>query len=79
MSFRVVYDACAIFGALQRSILVRVGQRQASFNLRVRLTDEILGEMTRSVQVGYPAFSGEQARGLRSAMLGVIPHLLDED
>jgi len=76
VSFRVVYDACAIFGALQRSVLVRVGEKQAAFNLRVLLTDEILEEMTRSVQSKYPDFSDEQARSLRVAILNAIPNCL---
>lgn len=79
MSFRVIYDACAIFGALQRSILIRVGEKQAAFNLRVLLTDEILDEMTRSVQTKYPDFSGEQARSLRAAILEAIPDCLIVD
>jgi len=79
VSFRVVYDACAIFGALQRSILVRVGEKQASFNLRVLLTDEILDEMTRSVQAKYSDFSDQQARSLRAAIVDAIPECLVVD
>ena len=76
MSFRVIYDAWAVFGALQRSVLVRVGEKQAAFNLRVLLTDEILDEMTRSVQTRYPDFADEQARSLRIAILDAIPDCL---
>lgn len=78
MSFRVIYDACAVFGALQRSVLVCVGEKQAAFNLRVLLTDEILDEMTRSIQTKYPDFTDEQARSLRIAMLDAIPDCLVE-
>lgn len=49
MAFRVLYDANAVFGALQRNILVRVGVAQAKFNLRVLLTERILDEMISHV------------------------------
>lgn len=60
MAFRVLYDANAVFGALQRSILVRVGAVQATFNLRVLLTERILDEMIGHVSTKYPDFTDGQ-------------------
>lgn len=57
MTFRVLYDANAVFGPLQRSILVRVGVAQARFNLRVLLTERILDEMVGHVSKKYPDFT----------------------
>ncbi len=73
MAFRVLYDANAIFGALQRSILVRVGVAQTRFNLRVLLTERILEEMIEHVSARYPDFAMEQGRGLKAAMVDAIP------
>ena len=68
MAFRVLYDANAVFGALQRSNLVRVGAAQAKFNLRVLLTDRILEEMVTAVRRKYPDFSEAQGKSLISAI-----------
>ncbi|MEX1208944.1 MAG: PIN domain-containing protein [Acidimicrobiia bacterium] len=76
MAFRVLYDANALFGALQRSILVRVGVKQAKFNLRVLLTDRILDEMAGAVQGKYPDFSNEQGESLKQAIKDAIPDCL---
>lgn len=76
MAFRVLYDANAVFGALQRSILVRVGVAQAKFNLRVLLTDRILEEMVTAVRRKYPDFSGAQGKSLVLAIKEAIPDCL---
>lgn len=76
MAFRVLYDANAVFGALQRSVLVRVGEKQPSFNLRVLLTDEILTEMIRAVSSRYSDFDDTQAINLKTAMIEAIPDCL---
>ncbi|MFV9672762.1 MAG: PIN domain-containing protein [Acidimicrobiia bacterium] len=76
MAFRVLHDANAIFGALQRSILVRVGEKQTSFHLRVLLTEEILTEMVQAVSARYPDFDDRQAAGLKTAMIEAIPDSL---
>ncbi|HLA66409.1 MAG TPA: PIN domain-containing protein [Acidimicrobiia bacterium] len=73
MAFRVLYDANALFGALQRSILVRVGVAQARFNLRVLLTDRILDEMVDAVRTKYSNFSEEQGESLKKAIGDAIP------
>lgn len=79
MSFRVVYDANALFGALQRSILVRVGVHQTRFNLRILVTHEILEEMTAAVRDKYPDFSAEQGDSLREAIIASISDCLVTD
>lgn len=76
MAFRVLYDANAVFGALQRSILVRVGVAQARFNLRVLLTDRILEEMITAVRGKYPDFTEEQGNNLVQAIVEAIPDCL---
>jgi predicted nucleic acid-binding protein len=76
MAFRVLYDANAIFGALQRSILVRVGVVQARFNLRVLLTERIIDEMIDQVSATYPDFSASQGAGLKEAIIAAIPDCL---
>lgn len=76
MAFRVLYDANAIFGALQRSILVRAGVHQARFNLRVLLTEEILDEMVRVVRTKYPDISAEQGESLKAAIIRAVPDSL---
>ncbi len=57
MAFSVLYDANALFGALQRSILVRVGIYQTKLNLRVLLTDRMLDEMVCAVKRTYVDFT----------------------
>lgn len=79
MSFRVLYDANAVFGALQRSILVRVGQHQVEFHLRVFLTEEILDEMVMAVSEKYSDFTAEQGASLKAAMIDAIPDCLLTD
>lgn len=76
MAFRVLYDANAIFGALQRCILVRSGVHQAQFNLRVLLTEEILDEMIREVRSTYPDIPAEQGESLKAAVIRAIPDCL---
>ena len=76
MAFRVLYDANAVFGALQRSILVRVGVAQAKFNLGVLLTERILDEMIDHVSEKYPDFTDVQGASLKSAMISAIPDCL---
>ncbi|MEX2323901.1 MAG: PIN domain-containing protein [Acidimicrobiia bacterium] len=76
MAFRVLYDANAVFGALQRSILVRVGVAQARFNLRVLLTDAILDEMVDAVRRKYSDFSETQGESLKLAIKEAIPDCL---
>jgi len=49
LAFSVLYDANALFGALQRSILVRVGTYQKKINLGVLLTERVLDEMVLGV------------------------------
>lgn len=78
MAFRVLYDANAIFGALQRSILVRVGEHQVAFNLRVFLTEEILDEMIRTVRANYPDLTRDWGAGLKAAMREAIPDCIVE-
>lgn len=73
MAFRVLLDANAIFGALQRSILVRVGEQQAAFNLRMLVTEEILAEMVRTVREKYPDLTAEWAESLTDAINDAIP------
>lgn len=76
MAFRVLYDANAIFGSLQRSILIRAGVHQAQFNLRILLTEEILDEMVRAVCSRYPDISPEQGESLKAAIIRAIPDCL---
>lgn len=76
MAFRVLYDANAVFGALQRNILVRVGVAQAKFNLRVLLTERILDEMISHVSKKYPDFTDRQGSSLKRAMISAIPDCL---
>ncbi len=76
MAFRVLYDANAIFGALQRSLLIRAGQYQTEFHLRVFMTSEILDEMVAAVMGRYPDFTIEQGESLREAMIDAIPDCL---
>lgn len=79
MSFRVIYDANALFGALQRSILVRVGVHQTKFNLRIMITHEILDEMTAAVRNKYPDFSTEQGDSLKAAIIASVSDCLVTD
>ena len=76
MAFRVLYDANAIFGTMQRSILVRAGIRQARFNLRVLATEEILDEMVRAVGARYPDIQPERRTSLKTAIMRAIPDCL---
>jgi len=76
LSFRVIYDANALFGALQRSILVRVGVHQTKFNLRILVTHEILDEMANAVQRKYPDFSTEQSESLKAAIIASVADCL---
>lgn len=81
MAFRVVYDANAVFGALQRSILVRVGVArvgvaQAKFNLRVLVTERILDEMVVAVRRKYQDFTEVQGENLVQAIVEAIPDCL---
>jgi len=76
VAFRVLYDANAIFGSLQRSILVRAGIHQARFNLRVLLTEEILDEMVHAVGTRYPDIQPEHRASLKAAIIRAIPDCL---
>ena len=76
MAFRVLYDANTIFGALQRSILVRVGVAQTRFNLRVLLTERVIDEIIDHVSAKYPDFSPRQGASLKDAMIEAIPDCL---
>ena len=76
MSFQVVYDANALFGALQRSILVRVGVHQTKFNLRILIMHEILNEMVAAVRDKYPDVSAEQGTSLKGAILAAMADCL---
>jgi len=76
LSFRVLYDANALFGALQRSILVRVGVHQTKFNLRILVTHEILDEMITAVQGKYPDFSTDQGESLKAAIIASVADCL---
>jgi len=73
LAFRVIYDANALFGALQRSILVRVGVHQTKSDLRILVTDEILDEMVNAVRNKYPDFSAEQGDSLKAAIIEAVP------
>jgi len=77
--FQVVYDANALFGALQRSIFVRVGVHQTKFNLRILVTHEILDEMVAAVRDKYPDFSAEQGTSLKDAILAAMADCLVTD
>lgn len=72
MAFSVLYDANALFGALQRSILIRVGIYQTRFNLRVLLTDRVLDEMVCAVRRTYVDFSEGQGESLKAAIVETI-------
>ncbi len=76
MAFRVLLDANAVFGALQRSILVRVGVAQAKFNLRVLLTERILDKMIGHLLKKYSDFTDGQGSSLKRAMISAIPDCL---
>jgi len=72
LAFLVLYDANALFGALQRSILVRVGVYQTRFNLQVLLTARILDEMVDAVRRKYVDFTEAQGESLREAIVEAI-------
>jgi hypothetical protein len=76
LSFHVVYDANALFGALQRSVLVRVGVHQTKFNVRILVTHKILDEMVAAVRDRYPDFSAKQGTSLKDAILAAMADCL---
>lgn len=65
MAFTVVYDACVLFPAPLRDLLIRVGQAGL---VRARWTEQILDECFRNVQARRPELKADSLQRTRDLM-----------
>jgi hypothetical protein len=73
LPFTVIYDACVLYPAPLRDLLVRLAQTRL---FHARWTDRILDETFRSVQERRADLSGEQLARTRELMCKAIPDCL---
>lgn len=73
MAFIVVYDACVLYPAPLRDLLIRVVLTGV---VRARWTDQILDECFRSILADRPDLTAEKVERTRAAMNRAIPDVL---
>lgn len=73
MAFIVIYDACVLYPAPLRDLLVRVGMTGL---VQVRWTNEILDECFRSILANKPDLSAERLERTRALMNRAIRDVL---
>ena len=73
MPFTVIFDACVLYPAPLRDLLVRLAQTKL---FHARWTERILDETFRSVQERRADLSGEQLARTRELMCKAIPDCL---
>lgn len=73
MAFIVVYDACVLYPAPLRDLLIRVALTGV---VRARWTDRILDECFRSILADRPDLTAEKLERTRAAMNRAVPDAL---
>ena len=73
MAFVVIYDACVLYPAPIRDLLVRIARAGV---VRARWTEEILDECFRSILEGRPDLRMEQLQRSRELLNQAIPDCL---
>ena len=75
MAFAVIYDACVLYPAPLRDLLLRIA---LSGIVRARWTDQILDECFRNVAANKPELSKEALNRTRKLMCAAVPDCLVE-
>ena len=70
MAFVVVYDACVLYPARLRDLLIRIARIGIA---RARWTDEILDECFRSILENRPDLDESALRRTRELMIKAVP------
>ena len=73
MTFTVIYDACVLYPAPLRDLLVRLAQKRL---FQARWTDRILDEAFRSIKGDRPDLTDEQLGRTRDLMCKAVPNCL---
>src|SRR6188474_3082006 len=73
MAFVVVYDACVLYPAPLRDLLIRIARTGV---VRARWTEAILDECFRNILDHRPDLSPEKLARTRAAMNAAIPDVL---
>ena len=76
MSFTVIYDACVLYPAPLRDLLVRLAM---SGIVRARWTDEILDEVFRNLLEDRPDLDQARLQRTRELMNAAVSDVLVED
>jgi hypothetical protein len=73
MAFVVIYDACVLYPAPLRDLLLRLGAKGL---VRARWTDEILDECFRNILINRPDLDAASLQRTRDLMNRAIPDVL---
>ena len=73
MAFTVIYDACVLYPAPLRDLLIRLGTTGL---FRAKWTNDILGEVFRNIVKNRPDLDREKLRRTRELMNGAIRDVL---
>lgn len=73
MSFVVIYDACVLYPAPLRDLLLRLAQKGM---FRARWSEQILDEVFRNLRVDRPEPTEAQLQRTRSLMCSAIPDVM---
>lgn len=73
MAFVVVYDACVLYPAPLRDLLIRLAQKGM---FRARWSEQILDEVFRSLRADRPELTEAQLQRTRSLMCSAIPDVM---
>lgn len=69
MAFTVVYDACVLFPAPLRDLLIRIGQASL---VRARWTEQILDEVFRNIKLRRPDLNDASLQRTRALMNAAV-------